>query len=64
MFKLEFLFCSSGWCAHNRSYSYFAESIVTGGFLARKCDNYKDFEAGKCDSAATSFMGQFYLDQK
>ncbi|CAH1108117.1 unnamed protein product [Psylliodes chrysocephalus] len=53
-----------GACSHARSYYYFAESIVSGGFLSHKCDSYRHFKQGKCKSKPTSFMGGYDLDKQ
>ncbi|XP_056641565.1 pancreatic triacylglycerol lipase-like [Diorhabda sublineata] len=50
----------TGSCSHGRSYKYYAESIVSGGFVSKRCDSYKDFEEDEC-SGPTTTMGEFFL---
>ncbi|XP_072381631.1 pancreatic lipase-related protein 2-like [Diabrotica undecimpunctata] len=52
-----------GTCAHGRSFKYFAESIKSGGFIARKCESYDDFESNDC-SEEYSDMGGYYIDKR
>ncbi|CAG9861221.1 unnamed protein product [Phyllotreta striolata] len=53
-----------GACSHSRSYKYFAESVMSDGFLSHKCDNYEDYENGKCDKEPTSPMGEYSPDYR
>ncbi|XP_045527760.1 pancreatic triacylglycerol lipase-like [Pieris brassicae] len=41
--------CDSNECDHDRSFLYFAESIVSGGFTGRECLNYYAAVLGMCD---------------
>ncbi|XP_076392489.1 phospholipase A1 VesT1.02-like [Megachile rotundata] len=49
-------------CSHWRAYEYFAESVKSGGFLARRCNNFFDYELGKCESNDVAYMGGAVLD--
>ncbi|XP_044010092.1 pancreatic triacylglycerol lipase-like, partial [Aphidius gifuensis] len=59
-------------CSHQRAYQYMIESIINPhGFLAIKCDKWKNYKKGKCNSKIAVFMGenvsqkirgQFYLE--
>ncbi|XP_018336399.1 uncharacterized protein LOC108744929 [Agrilus planipennis] len=42
---------------------YFGESLLTGGFTAVNCNNYKNFEAGRCDKNKVSYIGRMDLDK-
>ncbi|XP_073966207.1 pancreatic triacylglycerol lipase-like [Choristoneura fumiferana] len=44
-------------CSRDRSYQYFAESIVSGGFTSVKCESTTDALEGNCDSEETIVMG-------
>lgn len=45
-------------CPHLRAYDYFAESIESGGFKAKKCASYDEIESGVCtDQGGVYFMG-------
>ncbi|KAG6447342.1 hypothetical protein O3G_MSEX004921 [Manduca sexta] len=41
--------CDSHACDHARSFFYFAESLVSGGFTGRQCINYYAAVLGMCD---------------
>ncbi|KAK6640620.1 hypothetical protein RUM44_012316 [Polyplax serrata] len=45
-------------CSHCRSYEYFAESVDSTMFVARKCDSYKHYTQGKCDDNESVIMGE------
>ncbi|XP_017787288.1 PREDICTED: lipase member H-like [Nicrophorus vespilloides] len=53
-----------GSCAHARVYNLYKESVLTSGFLAKRCDSYENFKAGLCDHNPTSLMGEFPLDTR
>ncbi|XP_076392605.1 phospholipase A1-like isoform X1 [Megachile rotundata] len=44
-------------CDHIRSYEYFAESVNSNGFVARKCDSFANYELGLCNLAEKAHMG-------
>ncbi|XP_076392510.1 pancreatic lipase-related protein 2-like isoform X2 [Megachile rotundata] len=44
-------------CSHSRSHEYFAESINSDRFLARKCSSYIDYVFGNCKLNAVAHMG-------
>merc|ERR1719245_1305872 len=47
------------YCSHVRAVSYMIESITSEiGFLAFKCRSMEDFEAGLCNDAETTLMGE------
>jgi len=50
-----------GGCSHERSVSYYKESILTGGeqFLAWNCPSWEDFEEGKCCGGEQVVMGEW-----
>ncbi|XP_018330859.1 pancreatic triacylglycerol lipase-like [Agrilus planipennis] len=62
----------TGSCSHSRSYLYFAESLISGGFTAWRCSSYSAFTSGACFSnwvtrlggvlIDTSAFGSYYLD--
>ncbi|XP_062555876.1 pancreatic triacylglycerol lipase-like [Armigeres subalbatus] len=46
-----------GWCAHARSWIYFAESVTNSlGFQATKCVSFEALMAGKCDSGRSAII--------
>lgn len=51
-------------CAHGRAYRLFAESIRSGGLLAKKCGSYQDFCEDRCEKNSTAYMGTLQLDPK
>ncbi|XP_044256955.1 phospholipase A1-like [Tribolium madens] len=53
----------AGVCSHARSFQYLAEAITGGKFLATKCDNYSDYQNGKCANNQKAFMGSLVVDQ-
>lgn len=53
-----FRFVFSEACSHCRSYEYFAESVDSTMFVARKCDSYKHYTQGKCDDNESVIMGE------
>ncbi|CAH0405496.1 unnamed protein product [Chilo suppressalis] len=42
--------CDSNECDNARSYFYFAESVMSGGFTGRQCVNYAAAVIGMCDA--------------
>ncbi|KAM3955124.1 pancreatic triacylglycerol lipase-like, partial [Aphomia sociella] len=40
--------CSSQQCDHDRSFHYFAESLISGGFTGRRCATYITAMTGSC----------------
>merc|ERR1712215_59182 len=56
-----------GGCSHERANSYYKESILerNGGkqFLASKCPNWEDFQAGKCCGEETAVLGE-WIDER
>ncbi|KAF5295474.1 hypothetical protein FQR65_LT10462 [Abscondita terminalis] len=55
---------SFGGCSHARSYMYFVESILRGGFMAQACESYKQLQNGQCANGTRSYMGRIDLDTK
>ncbi|KAJ8979137.1 hypothetical protein NQ317_016755 [Molorchus minor] len=56
----------AGFCAHSRSYIYFAESVAPPEgalFVARECSTYNAYENGKCNKNLRSVMGGYQLDK-
>lgn len=51
-------------CSHGRSYEFYAESILSGGFASQKCKNYKTFNAGQCENNDMTYMGGLELDTR
>lgn len=50
--------CKDDSCSHQFAWMFYQQSVrEEGGFLARKCDAYENFERGNCDSNEVSFMG-------
>ncbi|KAJ8704792.1 hypothetical protein PYW08_012112 [Mythimna loreyi] len=49
--------CSTGGCDHDRAYFYFAESLQTGGFTGRRCENYEAALIGDCNLPETLQLG-------
>lgn len=50
--------CKLDVCSHTFAWIFYQQSVRgEGGFLARKCDSYDNFEKGNCDSNEISFMG-------
>lgn len=48
----------SVFCSHWRSYQYYIESVLDDkAFLATKCDNWKNYLNGDCDSNTKINMG-------
>ena len=46
-------------CSHAKSIEYFLGSINSPRkYLATKCDNWDDFQTGKCNNQISSYMGQ------
>ncbi|KAG5862977.1 hypothetical protein JTB14_018597 [Gonioctena quinquepunctata] len=50
--------------SHSLAFVYFAESILTGGFIAESCASYDDYVAGKYDHNGNSEMGTLSIDKK
>ncbi|KAF4517958.1 hypothetical protein B566_EDAN005325 [Ephemera danica] len=48
----------AGSCSHSRSHEFYAESIISNGFVARRCGSWLDFDGGRCDTEPTSLMGE------
>jgi pancreatic triacylglycerol lipase len=53
----------TGSCSHGRSYMYYAESIVSSGFVSKQCNSYKDFQNGNCNGV-TSDMGDYFINKQ
>lgn len=53
-----------GQCSHLKSIEFYAESLLTGNFKAKKCDSYKDFKKGKCDNGEVSYLGGYNVDKR
>lgn len=51
-----------GMCRHSRSYYYYAESLISGGFAAKQCNCYKDFNNNQCNGG-TSNMGEYNINK-
>lgn len=51
-------------CSHFRSYAYYAESVLTGNFLAVECYNYFFYLAHLCDYKKSSYMGTLDVDTR
>jgi len=50
--------CKDDSCSHQFAWIFYQQSVRgEGGFLARKCDSYDNFEKGNCDSNEVSYMG-------
>ncbi|KAL7020686.1 hypothetical protein ACKWTF_011607 [Chironomus riparius] len=50
--------CKSDVCSHTFAWIFYQQSIrLEGGFLARQCDSYDNFQRGNCDLNEISFMG-------
>ncbi|XP_074041914.1 lipase member H-like isoform X2 [Leptinotarsa decemlineata] len=49
----------TGSCSHRRSYELYAESIVSGGFSAKRCNSQWDYDNGKCEDNIKSQMGGY-----
>lgn len=56
--------CSDWGCNHWRAIAYYAESITSDKFVAKKCDTYEDYEAGKCKDNPAGILGRLELDTK
>lgn len=57
--------CNKDWkCDHWRSVEYYAESLKSNKFVAKKCDSYNNYKAGKCSRNSNSVMGGLNLDTK
>ncbi|CAG9830939.1 unnamed protein product [Diabrotica balteata] len=50
-----------GICRHGRSYLYYSESLISGGFAAKQCNSYKDFNNNQCN-AGRSNMGEYNIN--
>ncbi|XP_017787291.1 PREDICTED: pancreatic lipase-related protein 2-like [Nicrophorus vespilloides] len=53
----------TGTCSHSRSYMYLAESIQNSGFTSHLCNNFGDYDKGKCSGNHKSFLGKFTIDR-
>lgn len=53
-----------GTCAHSRAWEFFAESIATGNFLARRCGSQGDYTSGNCNNNHQAFMGELIVDRR
>ncbi|KAJ8706674.1 hypothetical protein PYW07_012752 [Mythimna separata] len=49
--------CWSSLCNHNRAYNYMAESLRTGGFTGRRCDNLNAAVNGNCNGSTLRMGG-------
>ncbi|KAJ8704813.1 hypothetical protein PYW08_012133 [Mythimna loreyi] len=49
--------CWSSLCNHNRAYNYWAESLRTGGFTGRRCDNLNAALNGNCQGSTLRMGG-------
>lgn len=49
----------SGACAHNRSPTYYAESVVSQNFVGAECGSYSNYKKGKCADAVHAPMGEW-----
>lgn len=56
--------CSDFGCDHWRAIAYYSESMSSNKFVATRCDNYENYEAGKCSSSPSAIMGRLELDTK
>lgn len=57
--------CDHNWkCDHWRSVEYYAESLTSKKFVAKECDSYNNWKAGKCSNKTTTTMGGLNLDTK
>lgn len=66
--------CWSIFCAHSRSYRYFAETVYPGNeqnFIATKCSSLSAYKLGRCEggrpipmgiATPTSARGSYYLE--
>jgi pancreatic triacylglycerol lipase len=52
-----------GTCAHGRSYIYYAESLLTSGFVSTGCSSYSTYNDGGCSGNSQSLMGQYNVDK-
>ncbi|XP_073972127.1 lipase member H-like isoform X1 [Rhodnius prolixus] len=44
-------------CSHSASYKYLADAILNGGLEATKCEDWLQYEEGKCIGNPTTFLG-------
>jgi pancreatic triacylglycerol lipase len=44
-------------CAHSRAHELFAESIISEGFVARRCNSYQEILNRSCNGAGNGVMG-------
>lgn len=44
-------------CSHGRAMEYLVDSIDNQLFVAMKCNNYDEINAGNCANIGTSYMG-------
>lgn len=51
-------------CSHSRAYEFYAESVLTGGFASKECDDYKSYKAGLCEDNHQTYMGGLELDKR
>ncbi|KAJ8706675.1 hypothetical protein PYW07_012753 [Mythimna separata] len=49
--------CTTSLCHHNRAYNYMAESLRTGGFTGRRCDNLNAALNGNCNGSTLRMGG-------
>lgn len=54
--------CEGLGCNHVRSIFYYAESINSNKFIARECDTYENYAAGKCNFNSPRIMGGLERD--
>lgn len=51
-------------CSHDRSFYFYAESLLSGGFEAVQCPNSLEYSLGICDNAETANMGNAAIDRR
>lgn len=47
----------AGSCAHSRAHEFFAETIISERFVARRCDSYQEISRRNCNGSGTALMG-------
>lgn len=51
-------------CDHGIVYRYWMESLKSNRFVAHKCDNWANYQAGKCKGNPTAIMGTLTIGSK
>ncbi|CAG9761910.1 unnamed protein product [Ceutorhynchus assimilis] len=51
-------------CPHLRAIDYYAESLLSDGFVGQNCNSYLDYELGRCGDATKSVMGGLNVNKE